>query len=62
MVRAKTMDMQGNSGPTGDVGGMYLEITGLGVAVRRLGVPVILIDLLCCSRYWRMEIKVSIWK
>jgi len=60
MARANTMEMQGNPGPTGDVGGMYLEITALDVAVR--GLPVILVDLLFRSRYWRMEIKVSIWK
>ena len=31
MVRANTIEMQGKPGLTGDVGGMYLEITALDV-------------------------------
>jgi hypothetical protein len=29
------MEMQGNPGPTGDVGGMYLDITALSVGLPR---------------------------
>jgi len=39
MVRANTIEMQGKPGLTGDVGGMYLEITALDVTKRVYPVP-----------------------
>jgi hypothetical protein len=57
MVRANTIEIQGKPGLMGDVGGIYLAIATSEVPMWAVHVPV---DLLCRSRYWRMEIKAPI--